>query len=250
MRDVPPCCVSDDALAELPRKDGFRLRGVEMTRIETFTDAAFAFALTLLVISIDQIPSSVTELLTALKGVPAFCGSAALLMMFWYAHHAWSRRFGLEDGMTVLLSTALVVTMLIYVYPLKFMFNCFLAWISRGRLNTGVTLRSAQDLHTIFVVYGIGFAVMSGLIVALNAHGLRRRADLRLNRVEVFLAGAEMRAYTALATTGLVSCALAVILPPSQFGWPGWVYASLPIMMPVLGRRAAQRLENLRNGAD
>lgn len=32
---------------------GFRLRGLDMTRIETFTDAAFAFALTLLVISID-----------------------------------------------------------------------------------------------------------------------------------------------------------------------------------------------------
>ena len=40
-------------LATLPVKDGFRLRGLDMTRIETFTDAAFAFALTLLIIAGD-----------------------------------------------------------------------------------------------------------------------------------------------------------------------------------------------------
>jgi uncharacterized membrane protein len=32
---------------------GIRPRGLAMTRIETFTDAAFAFSLTLLVISMD-----------------------------------------------------------------------------------------------------------------------------------------------------------------------------------------------------
>lgn len=34
-------------------KNGFRLRGTEMTRIETFTDAALAFAFTLLVGSLE-----------------------------------------------------------------------------------------------------------------------------------------------------------------------------------------------------
>ena len=34
----------EDALRKLPAKDGFRLRGMDMTRTETFTDAAFAFA--------------------------------------------------------------------------------------------------------------------------------------------------------------------------------------------------------------
>jgi hypothetical protein len=37
-------------------RDGFRLRGEEMTRIETFTDAAFAFAVSLLVIAGDTVP--------------------------------------------------------------------------------------------------------------------------------------------------------------------------------------------------
>ena len=42
---------------------------------ETFTDAAFAFAVTLLVISIDQIPRSYDELLVALAGIPVAHGA-------------------------------------------------------------------------------------------------------------------------------------------------------------------------------
>jgi hypothetical protein len=34
-------------LDSLPRRRGFRLRGIQMTRLETFTDAAFAFAVTM-----------------------------------------------------------------------------------------------------------------------------------------------------------------------------------------------------------
>jgi uncharacterized membrane protein len=43
-------------------------RGRQTTRLETFVDAAFAFALTMLVISVDAIPQSFDELLQALKG--------------------------------------------------------------------------------------------------------------------------------------------------------------------------------------
>ena len=35
----------------LPRLNGFRLRGMQMTRLETFIDAAFAFAISMLVIA-------------------------------------------------------------------------------------------------------------------------------------------------------------------------------------------------------
>jgi hypothetical protein len=35
-------------LDALPRLGGFRLRGIAMTRLETFVDAAFAFAITML----------------------------------------------------------------------------------------------------------------------------------------------------------------------------------------------------------
>jgi hypothetical protein len=53
-------------LDALPRLGGFRLRGIAMTRLETFIDAAFAFAITMLVIATQQIPDDIETLLAAL----------------------------------------------------------------------------------------------------------------------------------------------------------------------------------------
>jgi uncharacterized membrane protein len=122
---------TEERLAELPERHGFRLRGLEMTRLETFVDAAFAFATTMLVISQGGVPNTVEQLTMALKDVPAFLASFASIASFWHAHRQWSRRFGLEDGWTVLISLALVFVMLVYVYPLKMVFGALFHWIGR-----------------------------------------------------------------------------------------------------------------------
>src|SRR5205809_4015396 len=57
-------------LDALPRLHGFRLRGMQMTRLETFIDAAFAFAISMLVIAAQQIPDNIVALLAAFKNVP------------------------------------------------------------------------------------------------------------------------------------------------------------------------------------
>src|SRR3989442_10995613 len=79
-------------LDSLPRLKGFRLRGIEMTRLETFIDAAFAFAVTMLVIATGQVPDDIQALLVAFKNVPAFVASIAVLSIFWRGHWLWSRR--------------------------------------------------------------------------------------------------------------------------------------------------------------
>jgi transmembrane protein TMEM174 (potassium channel) len=80
-----------------------RLRGLEMTRIETFTDAAFAFAVAFLVISTAS-AHSFQELRQALVGTPAFAVSFVLIMVFWVGHWKWSRRYGQEDMPVIMLS--------------------------------------------------------------------------------------------------------------------------------------------------
>ena len=50
-----------------------------MTRLETFIDAAFAFAITMLVIAGSQVPDDVDALLGAFKNVPTFICSIAVL---------------------------------------------------------------------------------------------------------------------------------------------------------------------------
>ena len=99
-------------LDALPRLGGFRLRGIAMTRLETFIDAAFAFAITMLVIATQQIPDDIETLLAAFKNVPAFVASIIVLGIFWRGHWLWSRRYGLEDGVSIFISWAMIVTML------------------------------------------------------------------------------------------------------------------------------------------
>ncbi len=110
-------------LDALPRLDGFRLRGMQMTRLETFIDAAFAFAITMLVIAAQQIPDDIATLLAAFRHVPTFLFSIFVIGIFWRGHWLWSRRYGLEDGTSILISWAMLVTILIYIYPLKAVFG-------------------------------------------------------------------------------------------------------------------------------
>jgi uncharacterized membrane protein len=97
-------------LDSLPRLRGFRLRELEMTRLETFVDATFAFAITMLVIAGQQAPDQIDVLLNAFKNVPVFAASVASLAIFWRGHWLWSRRYGLKDGVSIFISWALIFT--------------------------------------------------------------------------------------------------------------------------------------------
>src|SRR3954462_4063295 len=78
------------------REQHFRWRGNELSRVEGFTDAVFAFAVTLLVVALEG-PHTFEGLLDVLRGFPAFIICFALLMTFWTAHYRYHRRYGLED---------------------------------------------------------------------------------------------------------------------------------------------------------
>ena len=69
-------------LDALPRLRGFRLRGIAMTRLETFIDAAFALVISMLVIAAQQIPDNIQALLAAFRNVPTFICSIAVLGVF------------------------------------------------------------------------------------------------------------------------------------------------------------------------
>jgi len=223
-------------------RTGFRLRGLEVTRLDTFIDAAFAFALTLLVISFDVLPGNIDELLTALKGAPGFAASFAQIMMFWIAHRKWSRRFGLEDMRAVLISLVFIFLIMVFVYPLRIMFGGMFSWISNGWLTASFVIGSFYDLRILFIIYGLGFMVMSGLVALLNYHAYRQAYRIRLSPEEKFMTRGQCGAWLILMSCGAISALLAGILPDRMVMYAAFVYTFLPIIMPVYGtRRAKQR---------
>jgi Endosomal/lysosomal potassium channel TMEM175 len=67
----------------------FRWRGGEISRLEGLSDAVFAFAVTLLVVSL-EVPKTFDELLQVLRGFFAFAVCFGILFWVWYDHYRFS----------------------------------------------------------------------------------------------------------------------------------------------------------------
>lgn len=236
-------------VAALPSSQDVRLRGLEVTRLETFCDAAFASAVTLLVISGSTIPRSYAALVEALKDVPAFLTSFAAIALMWVAHRQWSRRYGLEDGWTTLISLSVVFVMLVYVYPPQMVASAFMSFASGGWLPSAFTIVHARDLPGLFVVYGVGLAVQMTLLVFLYVRALRLGESLRLNDVERLRTRQEIALHATVAATAVASALFAGLLPTIVGIWAGFVYMTLPVTMPITAVRYARRVEALKADA-
>src|SRR5438046_9693862 len=102
-------------LDALPRLRGFRLRGMEMTRLETFIDAAFAVAISMLVIAANQVPDNIEELLGAFRHVTAYVASVVVLGIFGRGHWNCNRGWGCHYCVSIFINWAMSATILIYI---------------------------------------------------------------------------------------------------------------------------------------
>lgn len=205
----------------------FRLRGGEVTRLEAFSDAAFAFAVTLLVVSL-EVPRSFDQLLDAMRGLPAFAVCFAVLLMFWSAHHNYFRRYGLADRATFLLNAVFLFVVLAYVYPLKFLFVLFLGMltgIAPGAGGSGGLRIAPGQADDLFVIYGVGFTAACTVLGLMYSHAWRRREALALSEYERIMTCREMASAFGKAAVGLLSTTIALFAPLGWIGWAGWIYA-------------------------
>lgn len=230
---------------------GFRYRGGENTRIEAFTDAAFAFAVTLLMIGGGHVPTNVEQLMSAMRGVPAYAASFALLCLFWHAHYLWYRRYGIEDGASILLSLLLVFMVLIYIYPLHMLFSAAIYAGDAARTDL-LPIRAAADWKTIYVIFGIAYASMSVVILLFYRHALRLREQLELDPVEVAMTRAGWLRWALSVLIGLLSASLAGLLLRANTGTtplaaiPGLTYWLIAVGNVLLKRRMLGRLAIIR----
>lgn len=218
---------TDSELDNLAVENQFRLRGLEVTRLDTFVDAAFAFVLTLLVISFDDIPSNIPEMLAAVKRIPGFAASFAILMMFWLQHRQWSRRYGLENRATLLYSLVLIFVMLVYVYPLRMIFEGMFSNLTGGLLPTSYQIETYYDLRLIFVFYSVGFLALSLLVTQLYRLVMHSAMSLRLNSIEKRKTRIQIQVWAIAAAFGVLSILLAITLPDALVVAAGYMYFAL-----------------------
>jgi predicted outer membrane lipoprotein len=182
----------------------------EISRLETFSDAVFGFALALLVVSTEP-PGSYAELADRMIGGVSFACCFTLLVWMWYEHNAFFRRYGLQDGVTIVLNSTLLFVVLLYVYPLKFMFDSLFARFL-PRLQPPEPMR-LWELANAAAIYSAGFIVIFVLFALLYRRALSRREPLGLSELEVFDARTNIGHHLISAGVGVVSLAIASFAP-------------------------------------
>ena len=204
---------------------GFRWRAGEVSRLEGFTDAVFAFAVTLLVVSL-EVPRTFAELVVAMRGFLAFAICFVLLFLIWYEHYVYSRRYGLDDTTVVWLNGALIFVVLFYVYPLKFMFTMVVNGIfgfSDAAHGSEPVLRRS-DGPALFLIFGAGYVAVFLVFTLLYLHALRKRAELGLTEIEIH--DTRSRLWSAILTgaTGVASMLLVLLFGEQGARWAGPIY--------------------------
>jgi hypothetical protein len=235
----------------------FRWRSHEISRIEGLSDGVFAFAVTLLVVSL-EVPKTFTDLAATMRGFGAFALSFTLLFLVWYNHFKFFRRYGLQDTITLCLNGLLLFVVLFYVYPLKFLFsylvNVFTGGNGEVRLSNGnvEAMVEGNQMATLMLVFGLGYVAVFGVFVLLHWHAYRKRAALELNDLELFDTRHSIQENALNCCIGLLSICIAVFGGPySRLSGP--VYMIVGVVMGIHGTimgKARRRLERMVPATD
>ncbi len=192
----------------------FRWRGAETSRLEALFDVVLAMALTLTVISL-EIPQTFDDLMASFAKLPSFAVCFVILLMCWYYHFQFHRRYGIENFPLVIMSGLLLFIILVYVYPLKFLYSVLFAPANAAGLNP------AQG-QTLIVLYSAGFAAIFAMFAVMNLYAFACRMELELDANEIVLTK------SAIGTHGVyvgVAC-LSMLMIWTRLGgiWAGWIY--------------------------
>lgn len=224
----------------------FRWRSHEISRIEGFSDAVFAFAVTLLVVSL-EVPETFTELWEKMHGFVAFALCFAALFYVWYEQYVFFRRYAFKDNFTIWMNGALIFVVLTYVYPLKFLFGLLVRLFTTGHttvhLHDGSTVPmiELEQFPTLMITYAFGYLAVSLIFVLLFHHAWRKREQLELNAVEELLTQSSIRSH--MINIGVAVLSLAIVLLTSRSDFAGMIYMIIGPLQFLNGWSTGKRVE-------
>ncbi|MEM7552125.1 MAG: TMEM175 family protein [Bacteroidota bacterium] len=237
------------------QNSAFKLRGLDNTRIEALSDGVFALSIALLLISTD-IPKTYDQLLIFINDFVPFAVTITLLILVWYEHYLFFVRYGFRGPGIVALNTVLLVLVLFYVYPLKFLFSVLY------KLFTGLLTRDQAVLDELFtvailvenapslmVLYGLGACAVFLTLVMMYLIALKKKDSLELSTMEVF--DTKSRIYDNLLMASVPFCSAMFALfdlggkPATTFTLSGLIYMAYAILMPGFGMLRGKKRKKL-----
>ena len=198
-------------------------RGGDLSRLESFSDAVFAVAITLLVVSHD-VPKDYLQFKSVMWGFVGFGVTFMMLACIWFTNFKFHRRYGLEDGITIFLNFLLIFLVLFFIYPLKFLAQVLINFgvLHQGfGINFDIGFTGGFDYYNIFIIYGAGGFAIWSTIILMYLHAYSKRNILELDESEL-----EITKDTILVNS--VACFImlcSIILAINEAShWPGMIY--------------------------
>lgn len=226
----------------------FRWRGRDVTRLENLSDIVFALSLTLIVAS--AVPASFAELQALWREAIAVALCFALVLLIWTKHHAFFRRYDLEDGITVFLNSIVLFLIMIFAYPLKFLATFLVNFFTRYfTTNEQIgAVMTFEQTGLMVTIYASGYAAVFGVFALLYAHALKRADVLELSEAEKEMTRLEVRQGVAAIAISAAAILLALTLPAVFTPLAGGVYFFIGPITGWLSYRARKKAESYAAG--
>lgn len=246
------------ALTQNITETDFRLRGKEPGRLENFSDAIFALAITLLLISTSP-PTNFEQVKRFAYELIPFLACITLIMLIWYEHFQFYLRYGLRNSRMLVLNTLFLAIVLFYVYPLKFLTKIIILFPIGYLLGDQILLNDlknmirAQDMGQLMIIYGFGATCVFLVLRQMYSYALSKADELGLSELEKFDTRISMRTNFLMALVPMVSVVLSIIFVNSWLAGPlaGFVYFLYTPIMFAHGRKADKKrkalIEELKN---
>ena len=178
-------------------------------RVEAFSDGVFAFAATLMVVSLD-LNKSFVLMESKVSSFISFGVSFFVLVMLWKVHYNFFRRTKYMDDWIIAFNAILLFVVLYYVFPLKSLINSFLG-------KEPITM---EGLSSLFQLYSGGFSLIFLCLALMYFRAYKKTKSMDKALYLLFYA----RHFAIYVGVALLSIVLSYFKIGITFGLPGVIY--------------------------
>lgn len=182
------------------------------SRVEAFSDAVFAFAATLLVITVGYEESSSVIKIDWLLFI-SFGVSFFVLVAFWWLHYNFFRRTDYIDNVIIALNTILLFVVLYYVFPLKSLVNSM----------AGKQPLTIEGFSSLFQLYSLGFLLIF-ICFALMYFRAYKQTKANTQNIDLLFYARHFGIYVLIAFLSIILAKFQIGL---SFALPGLIYILL-----------------------